>query len=200
MPLFIRDGKSILYLHVPKTGGTAIEGLLQNNGFRTELFDTGARGSFNRWRRCPPQHMEAQLVDAILRPARCDYVFLTVRDPLERLLSEYRMRARTTPDIAPLPKWFEWALKRVAEDPYAFENHLRPQVDFWLPVAECFRYEDGLDRVVNRLSAQPGLELQNAALPELRPEVGVPIPAADIDNVRSRVRQVYWRDYASFGY
>ena len=200
MPLFARQGKAVLFLHVPKTGGTAIEALFMNNGFRSEFLDTGAGGSFNRWRRVPPQHMEAKLVELMVRPGRCEYAFLTVRHPLQRLLSEYRMRRREQSDVPSLPEWFDRALKRLGEDPYFLENHLRPQNEFCMPTAEWFRYEDGLERVAKHVNGLPGLQLANQTIPNVRPDSDVPIPDEDILKVKPRVEQIYRDDYIRFGY
>ena len=200
MPLFQRDEKSLLYVHVPKTGGTAIEAFFQRNGFAADLLDTGGPGSFNRVRRCPPQHMEARLLEQVLRPGRCDYVFMTVRDPLARIVSEYRMRARGTPKIPKLPVWFDRAVARLADDPYAFENHLRPQAEFRLKDAEVFRQEDGLDRIVDKLEQVLGATFEQRRMPRAKPHEDVAVPQEDIDAIRTLVRGVYWRDYAVFGY
>jgi hypothetical protein len=203
MPLFLRDNRSVLFIHVPKAGGTTIEDFFLRNGFAAHLLDTGGKTSFNTYARCPPQHMHADALMAVLRPARVDYTFATVREPLARLVSEYRMRALAVPNIAPLPVWLEQHLKRLWEDPCLLENHLRPQVDFLMPGCEVFRIEDGFgEGLVTRIEArlQTVLESRGFGTRNRHRDSRIVVPPEDIESVRPRVREVYWRDYAAFGY
>ncbi len=199
MPLFTRQDRSVLYIHVPKTGGTSVEHFLTANGFAAEYLDAGGAGSLNSYRRCPPQHMHAQQLMAILRPWRCGYVFATVREPLARIVSEYRMRARTQDGFPRLPAWVDQSLKRYAEDPYIFENHLRPQVEFIIPGCDVFRQEDGIGAgLVERIEARLDTVLERRTFAHARPLRQVTVPPEDVDAVRARVRDAYWQDYAAF--
>ncbi len=201
MPLFTRQNRSVLFIHVPKTGGTSVEAFFARNGFAAELLDTGGPKSLNRYRRCPPQHMEAALLQAVLRPARCDYVFATVREPLARIVSEYRMRFRGVADAPGLPAWLDLNLKRYLDDPYVLDNHLRPQVEFLLPGCEVFRQEDGFgEALVGRVEQKLETQLEHRAFGYHKPEGEVAVTPEDIERVRPRVRTTYWRDYAAFGY
>ena len=47
MPLFTKGDRSVLYIHVPKTGGTSIEHFFLSNGYAAEYLDTGGAGSLN---------------------------------------------------------------------------------------------------------------------------------------------------------
>ena len=117
MPLFTKQGQAVLYIHVPKTGGTSVEHFFIGNGFAADYMDTGGPKSLNQFRRCPPQHMHAEQILAVLRPSRCGYVFATVREPLARIVSEYRMRARGHAEFPRLPAWWEQSVKRYLEIP-----------------------------------------------------------------------------------
>lgn len=199
MPLFTRQDASVFYIHVPKTAGTSIEQFFVANGFAAEYLDTGGAKSMNGFRRCPPQHMHGEQILAILRPSRCGYVFATVREPLARIVSEYRMRARGHADFPRLPAWLDQSLKRYQEDRYVLENHLRPQVEFLIPGCDVFRQEDGIGpHLVACIEGQLKTTFERRQFAHKRPETQVEVPAEDVDAIRARVRAAYWQDYAAF--
>ena len=201
MPLYVKDGKAVFYVHVPKTGGTAVERFFAANKFRVEYFDAGGPNGLNRFRKCAPQHMHAEQINAILRPSRMQYVFMTVRDPLRRLVSEYKMRARAPGPLPPITRWFDQMVKQFQEDGYVRENHIRPQSEFWFPGCEIFRQEDGYgEPLVARIEEKLGVTLPSR-------EIGIhhtgeradPDPA-QLATLLPRVKQFYRSDYLMFGY
>ena len=201
MPIFVRKACSVLYLHVPKTGGTAIEEFFARNQFRAAYLDTGGAQSLNRFRRCAPQHLHAEPIMATLRPAKFDYVFMTVRHPLARIVSEYGMRARgegsKPPGIGP---WLDQMFSRFMEDPYVAENHIRPQSAFWLPNCEVFRMEDGYgEALVARLEEKLDTELEHRTIGRFNMG-GAGAAGVDVAAIEGRVRQFYRGDYVAFGY
>ncbi len=124
MPLYVRDGKSVLHMHVPKTAGPALRAFFQRNGFREEFFDGGGPQSLNHLRRCAPQHMDAAQILALLRPSRIDFVFMTVREPLSRAVSEYRMQVREIGNLPTLPAWFRRMRREFIDINYLAENQI----------------------------------------------------------------------------
>ncbi len=200
MPLFVHADRAVLYVHIPKTGGTSVESLFTRNGFKADYLDTGGPGSLNRLRLCPPQHMHAEPLQAILRLAACAYVFATVRHPLARLVSEYRMRMRGRGgERIPLPDWFDDALRRYGRNPYVYENHLRPQADFIVPGCEVFRLEDGLgDKLLCRIEERVGTTLARRRFMTAQYTADIEVPAEEIAAVRPQVEAFYARDYAAF--
>jgi hypothetical protein len=201
LPLYTKDGRSVFYVHVPKTGGTAIEAFFNQNGFRVEYFDTGGPQSLNRYRRCAPQHMHAAQIMMLLRPARFDYLFMTVREPLRRLVSEYKMRVRTVGDAPSLTQWFERISKQYVEDNYVAENHIRPQSEFWLPTCEVYKQEDGFgDILVGRLEERLGMTFSQRRVGMYNDDETTLVDAAEIKRVRPLVLRFYRQDYLNFGY
>jgi hypothetical protein len=201
LPLYVKDGKSVLHMHVPKTAGTAMRAFFQRNGFREELFDGGGPQSLNHLRRCAPQHMDAAQILALLRPARIDLVFMTVREPLSRAVSEYRMQLRETKNVAALPQWFMQMTRDFLENNYLAENHIRPQSDFWLPNCHIFRVEDGLgETLVSLMEQRTGLKLPHREIGSHNADGGTPLDPMDVERVRPLVENFYRQDYLRFGY
>jgi hypothetical protein len=201
LPLYVKDGKSVLHMHVPKTAGTALRAFFQRNGFREELFDGGGPQSLNHLRRCAPQHMDARQVMALFRPGRFDLVFMTVREPLSRLLSEYRMQLREVANVPALPVWFARVARDFVDDNYVSENHIRPQSDFWLPNCHVFRIEEGLgENLVSLIESRTGLALAHREIGSHNAGGGAPVASGDVEKVRPLVQDFYRQDYLRFGY
>ncbi len=206
MPVFLGADRRVLFVHVPKTGGTSVERLFSGNGYRMSLRDGKVgKESVNWVRRCSPQHLHAAMLSEMLLLDRFDLIFMLARDPLARFRSEYSMRHRDDlrTDAETVSRWTERVFDRYGEDPYLFDNHLRPQSEFRLPATEVYRLEDGLEAMVSDLNARFGLDLP-AEVPHAMNRAkasGVASRDVEISEATSaRVRDFYRADYEAFGY
>jgi len=203
MPVFFKDTRRILYIHVPKAGGTSIEAFFEANGFKSAYIDRGeSPESLNGVRRCSPQHMHAAQLQALFDPALFDFVFMTVRHPVRRLLSKFVMDTGETENVTRFEDWILRVFSNVFVEPSFMDNHLRPQVDFLLPQARIFKLEDGFDDTfVTRLEVESGFEFPVAMIPR---EMHAGLGAPDFDQVRPGIRDLirtyYVRDFVTFGY
>jgi hypothetical protein len=203
MPVFFKGTRRILFIHVPKAGGTSIEAFFEANGFKTAYLDRGeSHESLNGVRRCSPQHMHADLLQALFDPGLFDYVFMTVRHPVRRLLSKAVMELGRAATVTRLELWLADALPKVSADPLYLDNHLRPQSDFFLPGAAVFKLEDGLgEAFVARLETGSGMAFAQRSVPR---EMHAGLPAPDFNLVRpdlqALVKTLYAQDFAAFEY
>jgi hypothetical protein len=199
MPFVELNQKKILFIHVPKAGGTTVEQWLSTLAplrFKTAYIPAVAR--------CTPQHFRMQDFRVLFGPDYFNYAFMLVRNPYSRIASEFRMRAtiagkgffRSWPSFS---LWLEHHLQQAASNPFVLDNHLRPQWEFTGSSVEVFRLEEGMDRILARVAdrlgvrepEQIGKEVSTEDFPE-------PVVWDRIDALR--VQEFYARDFTEFGY
>ncbi len=212
MPLFRINGKLIHFVHIPKTGGASIETLCAGLGAVAML------SASNRYLPCSPQHIHDQIHQSLKLDAIADWSFAIVREPLARLVSEYRMRRRQAelleanptytlgfvdPDDLPrgeraeFDAWAEHVLDRCRADPFALDNHIRPQAAFLSENQELFRLEDGLEPIAAKIAALCGLP-ETPEVPHRNASERTPVTASK-KTVR-RIVAFYEADYATLGF
>ncbi|MGH2617880.1 MAG: sulfotransferase family 2 domain-containing protein [Thermomicrobiales bacterium] len=206
MPVFRKGDKSILFAHVPKSGGSSVEQIFANSGYTTSYRDArGGRQTPNWLRRCSPQHMHASLLAETFRLERFTAIFMTVREPIARFRSEYAMRnfrdLRT--DGPAVARWADIVFREYVTNPYHLDNHLRPQSDFYLTGSRVYRLENGLSNCIEDLNSQFGLDLDTDIPQVFSRTAHSGLPSTDIqipDELAMRIRAFYASDYAGFGY
>lgn len=203
MPIFDINGQRVLYVHVPKTGGSSIEEALAAHG-RMSFKKSSVPDGFP----CTPQHFHAQQLIDLFPSWReaFDLVFVTVRDPKSRLESEYRFRMQGLRQAfpgKPMPPFSVWSmhfLQEARKNPFVLDNHLRPQSEFILPGARVFKYEDGLASCLMEVAGLLGVRGE-ISLPHLNQSIGpgagqvtwsIELEAAFLD--------FYARDYETLSY
>lgn len=149
MTLFIRNSLSILFLHVPKCGGSSIVELLSASKFLPQLQLRGL--PIQDCLYASPQHQTSSVLQNLINIKNLTDIFILVRNPYERLKSEYKWKFRDTPtNIQPdVNEWVLESLKLSSEDPLYNDNHFRPAIDFIEINMPCriFRLEEGIEMI-----------------------------------------------------
>lgn len=194
VPIIETGGKRLLFIHVPKTGGSAVEAYFAGAISFARSHDKAIDSP------CIPRHYHGKLLANLFSKSSFDYAFMVVRDPLARMISDYRYYVKRKRLEARPPSfsfWLRYRMLRARLDPYYMDNHFRPQVDFECFDARVFRYEDGLDRCLQTVASEAGLE-PPGMLPRVNvsPDIEVRPSRSDIAIVRDRFRG----DYERYGY
>jgi len=194
MALFRIQGKIVLFVHIPKTGGTSIGKALMAAGAKTALHAIGVRP----YSRCEPPHAHAAVLQKLVSDDFYDLALAVHRNPYSRLVSEYRMRMRVTdPQRQPaFDTWVNETLDAYKADPYHLDNHIRPQTSFLFDKVKAFRYEDGLRHVRAHL-AYNGIDIGEIPTDPHSRETP-PIQANP--GTLHRVRKLYKADFRLLGY
>jgi hypothetical protein len=193
------NGMNVLFIHIPRTGGTTVEHWLRELG-QLRMFSY----SLLPFSTVTPQHLRINDIDELLGENFFDYVFTIVRNPFDRIASEFRMSCELqrksffggTPRF---PTWLESNLTIFRQNPFHLDNHLRPNWEFVSERVAIFRYEDGLEaalaQVAANLGAPPPTKLMRVLATD-DVDVEVRFNTAETE----RMLEVYDADFKRFGY
>ncbi|KRF16607.1 hypothetical protein ASG90_10045 [Nocardioides sp. Soil797] len=206
MPVFFKDDRSILFVHIPKTGGTTIERLFTASGWKMALRNTNKSNPllFPKLR-LSFQHWQASLLTELLNVSKFDLTFMMTREPIARFRSEYTMRHTKNPTgaSAEVDAWAEKTLRTYAANPYHLDNHLRPQSEFELPGSEIYRLEDGMEAMVADLNNRFDLGLAEKIPHALNSTKRSGLSSSQVEistGLEARLRELYAEDFRRYGY
>lgn len=199
MPFIQFQKRNILFVHIPKTAGSSVESWLGQHG-KQHLFSVGKPPSLN----CTPQHLRYWDMRQLFDPSFFDYAFTIVRNPFDRLESEYRMRMIVQAEQlvgkhTDFPIWLNAQLDAFERNPFHLDNHMRPLWHFTSDRTEVFRFEDGVDQIIAKVAVKTGLPQ-----PEVIPRVMTSdrfngVIEWDQSDIL-RVQTIYQKDFETFGY
>lgn len=210
MPIYRVKEKIVFFSHIPKTGGTSIEKVLRS---------AGQEGLYNKRRGqgfiVPPQHFDNIQMRYLFSDEKIfDYCFAVVRDPLNRMISEYfhrnrgilkeslfeRIRGRITHECLELKfarhfdAWVDQSLNKWVNNRNYLSNHLTPQVDFIGGGFKIFIFENGFSSIVDGLSKD-----LNIYLPPITHEnKSKRYPFEPNEQTKAVIREFYAADYDMF--
>lgn len=204
MPIAFHDHRRLLFMHIPKTGGTSVEKYLEQRFGPLAWLDSRwmqhvRRDGLRQGLRVSPQHLAAADIEQ-LAPGPWHWCFAVVRDPVARVVSQFRFSADLGDPLTRLgfSLWLRVVLAAARRDPTIYDNHLRPQVDFLPPDCEVFHLEQGLERVVQRIDAITGTTAPGLAVPHALRSKGTAVQPSAAD--RALIARHYAADYARLGY
>jgi len=145
MPVFTHDNNSILYIHIPKSGGSNIEYIASQNGWEESLSVRGKPLNQIKHYRSSPQHFHEGLLSEIFNFDEFDLVFTVVRNPFQRLKSEYYWQKTQGITSENPTAWIARVFEEYSANKYIYDNHIRPQTEF-IPKSKnskVFKLEEG---------------------------------------------------------
>jgi len=188
------DKLKAVFLHIPKTGGTAIKRILGINQLNSE----------NPALIPSPQHLTCALLRAAIGPEKYDsyFKFTFVRNPWSRLVSDYFWRQgaskrRVDMTFSEFTEYVEGVVRTGRFYDRRFDDHFIPQVQYTRDVDRIFHFEAFADGVK---SAARLLGIGIDEVPDKRPR--------PYDNyweqydavAKARVEAIYREDIDAFGY
>ena len=195
MPIYRNADRLVLFVHIPKTGGSTVEEVLKARGARQALKYHKRLGYAN----ATPQHMPWEVTRHWVTTEFCDYIWAVVRNPYNRLLSEYRWRETLSKqDLVGFDEWVNKTFDQYAATPYMLDNHIRPQVEFVSKSVKVFRLEDGLEKAVEAGLAALAMPVEGIVLHHKRKSKHEPVEVAPA--TVDRIRQFYAEDFINFDY
>jgi len=208
MPLYqYRKGeheRTLMFIHVPKTGGTAIETFFRGIGF-TGYFDPPTYMPVRPYLRVPPAHYDYGALNRLFNLDAL-YSFAVVRQPVKRMISEYKWAIEKSSSAEAMARmdfgqYLRFMLDNYRRDENVAAGHFKPQVRFvGEKVRKIFKYEAGLDNIIRNVLRDVGLNHEN--LPPL-PSVNSSSSTRAIvpsESDIALIHQFYAEDFTAFGY
>lgn len=209
MPLYtIRNEEKGLevafyFIHIPKCGGTTIETMFEQLKFNAFLTPRDYR-SVRKYLKIPPAHYDISLVEKIFHLDKI-YSFAMVRNPYDRILSDYKWAKAKTNNIQFFQKMtFEdfcvHCFKEHANDGGYLANHITPQHKFVSKnVNKVFKLENGLEAAIEEVFEDIGIQLgEKLVLNKLNASTDEDI------NINQKTRKLiydfYEEDFKVFGF
>ncbi len=199
MPLLRVNQKNVLFIHIPKTGGASVERYLRQHG-KLGFFLSDSKQQFYR---CTPQHFDTEMLAPLFPNSLIDYRFAFVRHPLDRLVSEYKMRVggryKDGKSIPSFEEWFGRVRKRFAEDSRIFDNHINQQIHFVNKFTKVFKFEDGIINNLKQVQSDLGVSFDfSKNFHAQKPYEGVVVEVST--QSIALICDIYASDFEKFGY
>ena len=199
MPILVRNEKSVLFVHIPKCGGSSFLKAMNQRRWLELLSIRGLHANQLKFMRCSPQHLHAELLHQLIKPEAFDHIVTLVREPMSRLISEYSwQKVQGMTDLQP-EQWIEQTFSEFQKDPFLDDNHIRPQSDFILDPTKIYKLEeDGVHRALETVSpATEGEYPPIEKLKSIRKSTAI-LEAFEI--AKNRICEFYANDYEVLGY
>ncbi len=192
MQIFETPKGQVLFIHIPKTGGSTITNELRRH-HQVSMNTNSVWPGYQ----CTPQHLYAGPLAELFQLAALAHVFTVVRQPVDSIRSEYNWNQKNR--SLKMPFWLRVRTKlfQARNSPYLDDNHLRPQEEFLCLNTEVFKLEDGLGKVFQRLGEVTGAD--DAENPETRNVADAPKPSLSKAD-RNLIGKFYASDFRRFGY
>lgn len=194
MPVYIRNNFKILYIHVPKTGGTSLEHFFIRNGFGQFHFCTGIDPIFHTLK-CSYQHFHGDLLKAIFKLNSFDLIIMTVRNPLDRIISEYKWR-KINKDF---DTWVRETFEMYKKNPFVYDNHIRPQYQFEVENTKVFKLEEGFEKIIDYLEKNLKISFNYRYIPVTnKSKSNEPVQLSE--DTKNLIQEFYKEDFVRYGY
>ena len=210
MPVYqIRDvnknERCVLFIAVPKTGNTAIHYKFLKDGW-SSFYDQRFNSIIGK-QKCPAQHFHAQILYSLFNIESFNDVFMVVRNPYRRIISDYLWFTRNCNDLE-RPKFDAWlpkVLNLYLKNPFVGDNHLRPQIEYLVKGTRVFRYEDGLHNIVKDVYNKVGFidNSNNCVGNHNTSRENTGFNVNDINPSRNSlelIKKFYYKDFQHFNY
>ena len=228
MPLFHNGDDLVLFVHIPKCGGTAVENAFKNTdgweyGYLNEPKITGYDE-----KPCNPQHFHKDLIDELIMPTENTTDQITiVRNPYTRLISEFMwrqnvsqyvntngfdeqfMNALQTFTIDALRKYkvneSQYLINKKAfiknKKSFVFDNHMRPQHHFITDDWNIYWFEEMYIKFWPELENKYGVKSIGEVNVMLDSSIERPTTHYNAsEEFKDLFTEIYYQDCKMFGY
>ena len=198
MPVFSKENKSILFVHIPKCGGSSISKIFQKNNWEESFSVRGKSLSEIEYLKSSPQHYHGEIIKNIFDISKFNKIFTIVRNPFNRLKSEFYWQLNNKISTNKSPEdWFNNVLEKYNQNNYIYDNHIRPQNEFILEKIHIFKLEEGLKKVYEYIFDKRFLFIKEPKLKKMKYDQLI---EGQFLKIKSKVEDFYSKDYELLKY
>lgn len=198
MPVFSKENESILFVHIPKCGGSSISKVFQKNNWEESFSVRGKSLSEIEYLKSSPQHYHGEIIKNIFEISKFNKIFTIVRNPFNRLKSEFYWQLNNEISTNKSPEdWFNNVLEKYNQNNYIYDNHIRPQNEFILEKIHIFKLEEGLKKVYEYIFDQRFLFIKEPKLKNMKYDHLI---EGQFLKIKSKVEDFYSKDYELLKY
>ena len=148
--------RRVFFIHIPKCAGSYIEAILNEKYTGNFLFSKRVPA----FMKVVPQHLtHEEILSLNIVPCERDFCFAVVRNPYDRVESEffYQKRVYKIPyEIEDFSNWLLHSVTEVKKDPYHMKSHFRPQTNFLGDRVHVYKFESGMKKILSELESNLG--------------------------------------------
>ena len=198
MPVFSKQSRNILYIHIPKCGGSSICEIFKKNNWDESFSIRGKDLNEHKYLKAGPQHYHAEIIKNIFDVTKFDKIFTIVRNPFSRLKSEYywQLHNEVFSNISP-EDWFNYILEKYYKNKFIYDNHIRPQNEFIFEQVNIFKLEDGLKKVYESIFEKKFIFIKQ---PKLKKSKTDKLIEDQFLKIKTKIEDFYAEDYELFNY
>ncbi|NVJ64559.1 MAG: sulfotransferase family 2 domain-containing protein [Flavobacteriaceae bacterium] len=202
------NDKAILFVHIPKCGGSSFERQMNQRGWREYFSVRGISADKLSYLKCSPQHLHAELLLTLVNPVEFDDIVTLVREPLARLRSEYTWQLFQGITTMKPKDWIEHVFDSYAANNFMYDNHIRPQCEFLIKGSRLFKLEEqGVDKAVSLVAGTKVLGRKNLLRQLLFKSNKIAKATSKSEAVihafeskKNQIYEFYEKDYEALGY
>jgi hypothetical protein len=211
LPIYEHKNNKVLFIHIPKTAGSSINSIFRKLGW-SESFVVSSRpaDSLTHYK-STPQHLHASVLKSIFNFQEFDMIISIVRNPFDRIKSEYYWQLSQQITSLNVADWLSHAFAKYNHNKYIFDNHIRHQSDFIIDDDNqiILKLEDDginklksmiLNKTNNTFSLQKYLMKYNLLSIHHKKSIKVVDIELAFEKERSRIQEFYESDYKRFNY
>ena len=207
MPIFSKNKKNVLFIHIPKSGGSSLSSSLRRRRWKETLIIRNRSFSDLNFMKCSPQHYHSEILNKILNLEDFDQKITIVRNPYERIKSEFywQLRAGIIDKKVKPKEWFKDILYNYKSNNYLYDNHIRFQSEFIIKELKVFKLEEkGVENALKFILGE-NKSLMNKfirvlKIPKLKENVRLQNIDAQFLELKSEIIDFYLKDYEMFSY
>lgn len=161
MPFYTKENKTVQFMHIPKCAGSSVDHFFSQNNFKSS-FISGLR------KPCSLQHRhlgDKEFINKVNSYGEITYKFTFIRNPLDRIVSRFRMENKITDNVEILFHDFVInSIEGVKRDKYFKDNHFRHQKEFINEDITVFKFGEW-DKFVKDVSEY--VKIENKSFPHM---------------------------------